>query len=555
MSQSHGPAQGPLYVGVDVGTGSVRAALVTHTGDILSTASHELTIMEPQVDFYEQSSDGIWQACCNAVRMVVDGIPKTQIHGIGFDATCSLVVLDGDFKPLKVSPSGTKEWNVVMWMDHRATEQAERITKTKHDILKFVGGTMSPELQMPKLLWLKENMKADCWDRAGHFFDLPDFLTWKASGSLSRSLCSVVCKWTYQADGVGTQGWNDDFLNAIGLQDLKTNNYIKIGNEVKAPGDPCGEGLTEKAAAELGLAPNTPVATSLVDAHCGGLGTLGCMATGLSEQSNPLTSRLALVCGTSSCHMTVSDEPVFVPGVWGPYFSAMVPGFYLNEGGQSATGKLVDHVIEKHPAYTWLKEEAHSRKVHVHDLLSQVLEHNRKNCDLDNVAYLTKSLHVWPDFHGNRSPLADPTLKGMVSGLTFDSGIESLARYYLATIQALAYGTRHILEAMKGCGHEVKVLYACGGLSKNKVFLRTHADVTSLPVIKPKAKEPVLLGGAMLGACASKDVSSIQEAMAQMAGEGDIISPDPATLEYHEKKYKVFLKMMEHQRECQKLMY
>lgn len=64
---------------------------------------------------------------------------------------------------------------------------------------------------------------------------------------------------------------------------------------------------------------------------------------------------LGLICGTSSCHMVVSQTPKLVPGVWGPYFSAMIPNMYLNEAGQSATGKLIDFIIETHPAYSKIK--------------------------------------------------------------------------------------------------------------------------------------------------------------------------------------------------------
>lgn len=51
---------------------------------------------------------------------------------------------------------GERQRNVVMWMDHRAAEQAARITNTGHRVLSMVGGVMSPEMQPPKLLWLKE---------------------------------------------------------------------------------------------------------------------------------------------------------------------------------------------------------------------------------------------------------------------------------------------------------------------------------------------------------------------------------------------------------------
>ena len=104
--------------------------------------------------------------------------------GIGFDATCSLVVIgDGD-KTLPVSSDSDRD--VIVWMDHRALSQTERINAGGYDVLKYVGGRISPEMQTPKLLWLREN-NPDTYTKARHFFDLTDFLTFKASGALERS--------------------------------------------------------------------------------------------------------------------------------------------------------------------------------------------------------------------------------------------------------------------------------------------------------------------------------------------------------------------------------
>lgn len=111
--------------------------------------------------------------------------------------------------------------------------------------------------------------------------------------------------------------------------------------------------------------------------------------------------------------MAVSHEKLFVPGVWGPYYSAMVPDLWLNEAGQSATGRLIDHIIDTHPAtahiYDKLPEEIRVVE-YLNDLLTEMAAKANKAVDL-----LTKDIHVWPDFHGNRSPVADPSLKGMVS--------------------------------------------------------------------------------------------------------------------------------------------
>lgn len=81
--------------------------------------------------------------------------------------------------------SGETEQNVILWMDHRAIAEAGLINNVKSDVLKYVGGSISPEMQMPKLMWLKTNLP-DTWKKAYHFMDLPDFLTWRATGSHSR---------------------------------------------------------------------------------------------------------------------------------------------------------------------------------------------------------------------------------------------------------------------------------------------------------------------------------------------------------------------------------
>ncbi|XP_058159483.1 FGGY carbohydrate kinase domain-containing protein isoform X3 [Dasypus novemcinctus] len=508
------------YVGVDVGTGSVRAALVDQKGILLAFADQPIKKWEPEFNHHEQSSEDIWAACCVVTKKVVQGIDLNQIRGLGFDATCSLVVLDKQFHPLPVNHEGASHRNVIMWLDHRAVSQVHRINDTRHSVLQNVGGVMSVEMQAPKLLWLKENLRETCWDKAGHFFDLPDFLSWKATGVTARvldenslahlnplplSLCSLVCKWTYSAE----KGWDDSFWKMIGLEDLVEDNYRKIGNQVLPPGVCLGNGLTPEAAKDLGLPAGIAVAASLVDAHAGGLGVIGAdvRGHGLPCEGQPMTSRLAVICGTSSCHMGISKDPIFVPGVWGPYFSAMVPGFWLNEGGQSVTGKLIDHIVQGHAAFSELQTKATARCQSVYEYLNSHLDLIKK---AQSVGFLTVDLHVWPDFHGNRSPLADLTLKGMVTGLKLSQDLDDLAILYLATVQAIAFGTRLIIEAMEAAGHSIRTLFLCGGLSKNPLFVQMHADITGMPVVLSQEVESVLVGAAILGACASGDFASVQ---------------------------------------------
>jgi FGGY-family pentulose kinase len=537
-----------LYLGIDVGTGSARAGIFDAAGKRVAIASHPLQVFRDE-DHVEQSSDDIWRACARAVRAALEesGRPPKDIAGMGFDATCSLVALDAADRPVSVSVTGVDDRNVVMWMDHRALEQAARINATGHRVLRYVGGVISPEMQSPKLLWLKENLKP-CWERTARFLDLPDFLTYRATGIDTRSLCSVTCKWTYlahEAEETEAAGWERGYFEQIGLGDLVADGYRRIGARIRPMGERIG-GLSDASAKELGLVPGTPVGVSIIDAHAGGLGLLGAPVGGRAPTEEALEERIALISGTSSCHMAVSRNPFYPPGIWGPYRSAMIPGMWLTEGGQSATGALIDHVIDSHARGAELRERAGREGTTVYALLNERLAALASG--LEAPAMLTKDLHVLPYFHGNRSPRADPTLRGMVSGLKLTATVDSLAVLYLATIQAIAHGTRHILDTMNAAGFRISTILACGGDTKNPVFVREHADATACRVVLPEESEAVLLGAAVLGVVASGDEPTVLGAMSKMNRAGTEVPPgNTAVLGYHERKHRVFLRMCDDQ--------
>lgn len=548
------------FIGCDVGTGSVRAGVFDQFGKMLSMQTHPIKMWKPQADFVEQSSEDIWAGCCRTIRGAVQeaGIAADRVTGIGFDATCSLVVLGSDDQPLTVSPSDSDEQNVIVWMDHRAMEEAERINRTQHDVLQYVGGTISPEMQTPKLLWLKRHAP-DTWKAATRFFDLPDFLVYRATGVDVRSVCTTTCKWTYlaheQSQSDGSMGrWDDSYFTEIGLGDLVDEKYRRIGRRIRPVGEAVGSGLTKQAARQMGLPPKTPVSVSIIDAHAGGLGLLG-MQAGESKEKTNLESRIALIGGTSSCHMAVSQNPKFIDGVWGPYYSAMIPDMWLTEGGQSATGALIDHVIFSSRQSIELEDQAEREGKTVYTLLNERLYQLRERKGVPDVGLLTNELHVLPYFHGNRSPRANPSLLGSICGLNLSATIDDLALLYLATIQGIAYGTRHIIETLNEQGYAIDTIMATGGGTKNELFLKEHADICGCRIALPKESEAVLLGSAVLGAVAGGTFSTVLEAMKQLNETGRMIHPDRGDVKkYHDKKYHIFHKMYRDELSYKKLM-
>ncbi len=149
--------------------------------------------------------------------------------------------------------------------------------------------------------------------------------------ALARSQCTLTCKWTYLAHE--RPSWQGDFLRRHGIADMVERG--RLPETATAIGADLGP-LTAEAAEALGLTTACRVGAGLIDAHAGALGVLG----GQAGDPATLDRHLALIAGTSSCVMALSAEPRPTHGVWGPYYGAVLPDCWLNEGGQSATGAL-----------------------------------------------------------------------------------------------------------------------------------------------------------------------------------------------------------------------
>ena len=514
-------------IGIDVGTGSARAGVFDLTGHMLGTAKAEVTIWRDAGNIVEQSSDQVWTAVCDAVRGAVRsaGIDPAQVSGIGVDATCSLVVLGAGGVPLPVS-SGDPQRNIIVWMDHRAVGQAERINATAHPVLAYVGGVISPEMETPKLLWLRENRPV-VFDAAWAFFDLADYLTWRATGSMARSTCTLTCKWTYLAH---ERRWDASYFNAVGLGMLADEGFTRIGTEVVEPGTRLAQGLTAQAAGDLGLPAATPVAAGLIDAHAGGLGTVGAVGS-------DATQNMAYVFGTSSCTMTTTEKPVFVPGVWGPYYSAMLPNMWLNEGGQSAAGAAIDHLLTLHPAHADASEQAFAEGLP----LPVWLANRAMTPNLSEAARRATGLYVVPEFLGNRAPFANPHARGLIAGIGMDHDVDSLTALYIAGLCGLGYGLRQIIATQAAHGAPIQRILISGGAGSHDLVRQILADATGLPVLSTVATEPVLLGSAILGAVAGGHFADIPTAMAGMSRAQHSFAPVGGALrEWHNLAFAAF---------------
>ncbi|RSH92181.1 hypothetical protein EHS25_008596 [Saitozyma podzolica] len=597
------------YIGFDVGTGSGRACLVDRTGKLIADHSEPTQTHRSPTDhrIFEQSTTDIWSSlskCCKTI-LASSGVSPSQVKGIGFDATCSLAVVDRQGTPISVSRTGATEadeqdanlgkegfWNVILWADHRAEEEAEKINATGEGVLGFVGETMSLEMEIPKTLWLKKHMPAERFKRC-MLFDLPDYLTYRATSSLARSTCSLACKCSYvppgtkmihKCDGgveeISTDGWSARFFNKIGLGEMVEEYFDALGGIpgknglVLTAGQPVGNGLSKVAAEELGLVEGTAVGSGVIDAYAGWIGTVAAASGPKGEKPGPKPSlddaeaRLAAIAGTSTCHIAQSKQGILVPGVWGPYRDAVFPGLWMNEGGQSSTGQLIDFMMKTHPAFPKLQELSMQTGKNTYDLLGERLETMMKERGAETLTHLTKELHFYPDLHGNRSPLADPRMRGMIMGLTLDDGISDLAAKFNVTLEAIALQTRHIVDEMNAKGHHISSIYMSGSQAKNGPLMRLLATVLNMPVIIP-LNPPLPSSSARR--CSGKPIEKQQdsddakkqggklwEVMSEMTQPGVEVLPRSDDLAGRERKlleakYKIFREAVEVQLKWRKM--
>ena len=187
-------------------------------------------------------------------------------------------------------------------MDHRAIKQADRINATGHKVLDYVGGVISPEMETPKLLWLKER-QPETYAGAWQFFDLADYLTWRATGSLARSVCTLTCKWTYLAH---ENRWDPSYFDAIGLGDLAAENFARIGTEVVPGGTALSVGLTAQAASDFGLPGGVAVGAGAVLWAWKGTGPL--VTAGVTEAAASVIMAKKMARTRSENRPTASDS-------------------------------------------------------------------------------------------------------------------------------------------------------------------------------------------------------------------------------------------------------
>lgn len=521
-------------LGIDFGTESGRAVLVdVATGEEVASSVFEYpdgvideVLPEGKTklphDFALQNPADYIAVLKSTIPAVLkeSGVSADDVIGLGIDFTaCTVLPIDKNGEPLCLKDefkSNPHAWT-KLWKHHHAQPEADHVNKVAEErgeeFLKLYGGKISSEWLVPKLL---ETLRQapEVYKAADRFIEGADWVIMKMTGNERRNACTAGYKAIWEK-GVGFP--SKEYFKALdpGMENIVEE---KLSTDIYPIGDKAGE-LTGEMAELTGLREGTAVAIANVDAH------VAVPATTVVD-----VGKMVMIMGTSICHMVCGKEKKIVDGMCGVVEDAILPGLFGFEAGQSGGGDHFAWFME-HCVPAKLEDEAEKKGLSLHDLLEE------KAGALKPGESGLLALDWW---NGNRSVLVDVDLTGMLLGMTLNTKPEEI---YRALIEAIAFGTRKIIQAFEDRDVAVNELYACGGLpDKNKLLMQIFSDATGREIRIAKSGQASALGSAMFGAVvAGKErggYDSIVEAAKNMAHLRDeVYRPNADNVEIYNNLY------------------
>ena len=499
-------------IGIDFGTLSARALLVDLENGREAAVSeyvyrrallteHDFDGTAPESSAALQDPQDYLDALRFTVRGVLESaaVQPEAIVGLGIDVTSSTVLPvteTGD--PLCGIPAFQNEPQAYLklWKHHSAAAEADAITalaeKRWEPWLELYGNKVSSEWFFPKLYEVFNKAPA-VYNAMFRYMEAADWLVWKLTGQEVHSACMAGYKSLWKGKYPERDFWealDPGFADVIGT---------KVSEKVQPTGTKAGV-ITEEGAQLTGLLPGTAVAVPIIDAHA------ALPAAGIVDDG-----KLMMIIGTSTCHIVMNKEEKKVRGICGSVMDGVAPGYAAYEAGQPCVGDGLRWFIQNAVPESCTAAARESGKTifdYLNEKAAQIGAGENRVLALD-----------W--FNGNRSPLADFDLSGMLLGLTLQTKPEEI---YRALIEATAFGTKMIVDLYEKSGVEIDALYASGGIPrKNPFFMQIYADVLGKDITVAKSQQAGSLGSAIFAAVSSGYFASLPEAAAVLAEKCDTV--------------------------------
>ncbi len=530
-------------IGIDFGTDSVRALVAdTKDGSVKGTSVSyyprwkEGKYCDPASSMFRQHPADYLESLEIAVKGALREAGSevaAGVVGIAVDTTGSTpVAVDKNGTPLALTPGFEENPNAmfILWKDHTGNAEAEEINqlaaKWDTDFTKYEGGIYSSEWFWAKIL---RTLRVDdkVREHAYSWVEHCDWISAELTGNtdplrLKRSRCAAGHKamWHEDFDGLPS----NEFLTALDplLEGLRDRLFSETYTSDQSMGT-----ISKEWADKLGLPADVIIGVGAFDAHMGGVGA----------EIEPYS--FVRVMGTSTCDMLVAPsdemEGKLIPGICGQVDGSILPGMLGMEAGQSAYGDVYAwfaRLITGPVAKILGSEQADTLQA---ALIPYLAEEAAK-------LPLTENDSVAMDwFNGRRTPDANHTLKGALSGLNLGTTAPMI---FKALVEATAFGSKAIVDRFLEQNVPIKQVIAIGGVAQKSPFvMQTLCDVLNMPIKVAASDQTCALGAAMCAATAAGVFEKMQDAQKAMgAGFDKEYLPNK---EKHEIYLKLYLRYQE----------
>ena len=520
-----------VTIGIDFGTLSGRAVVVAVAdGRELGSAVHQYShaVMSERLPSggllppsWALQAPSDWRdVLARAVpgALAVSGVDPSLVIGIATDFTaCTVLPVTTDGTPLcelEAYVARPHAWP-KLWKHHAAQAQADRINSLAagqgEPWLARYGGAISAEWQFAKALEVLED-DPDLYAAMDLWVEAADWIVWEMCGSLVRNPCTAGYKGILQDGHYPSR----EFLAGLHPA-FEAFADDKLAGAIGALGARAG-GLTDSAAAMMGLPVGLPVAVGNVDAH---------VTAAAAKATTP--GRMVAIMGTSTCHVMNSDHLAVVPGMCGVVDGGIVDGLWGYEAGQSGVGDIFGWFIDNMLSGE-LRSAADSEGIDAHEFLA-------RRAEVKPVGGHGLIALDW--LSGNRSVLVDHDLSGLIVGLTLATPPEDI---YRALVESTAFGTRMIVETFASAGVPVDEFIAAGGLTQNRWLMQVYSDVLGMPIRCVASGQGPALGAAIHAAVAGGAYPNVVAASSAM-GRLDlgVFEPDPSRHESYSRLYAEYV--------------
>lgn len=473
-----------LYIGVDLGTSSVKLLLMNEKGEIKSIVTREYPLYFPKPGWSEQKPEDWYTNLVDGIKELMKAGNPDEVEGISFGGQMhGLVILDKNDKVLRPA---------ILWNDGRTQEECDYLNNVigREKISAYTANMALTGFTAPKLMWVKKH-EPEIFNKIEKIMLPKDYLAYKLSG--------VHCTDVSDASGmllfdVKNKCWSKEMIDIVGIKESQLaqifESYEVVGN------------LTEAAAKEMGLSTKVKIIAGAGDNAAGAVGT-GTLEHGMCSVS----------LGTSGTVFIATDK-------------FAVDDANAMHSFAHANGKyhFLGCMLSAASANKWWMDEIIGTK-----------DYAKEQSGIGELGY--NNVFFLPYLMGERTPHNNPLARGTFIGMTMDTSRADMTQ---AVLEGVTFALRDALEVARSFGVEIKRVRLNGGGAKSPLWCKMVANIMNVKVDKINSEEGPGYGAAILAAVGCGKFASVEEASSKLIKVVSTTEQEPEIVARYEEKYKKF---------------